>query len=55
MIRPGGLAIGLFETLWSAYLPIGGRDLALCVVLVLFITLRPHGLLGAAPPVKVSS
>ena len=55
MIRPGGLAIGLFETLWSAYLPIEGRDLALFVVLVLFITLKPEGLFGAAPPLKVTS
>ena len=51
----GGLAIGLFETLWSAYLPIEGRDLALFVVLVLFITLKPEGLFGAAPPLKVTS
>jgi branched-chain amino acid transport system permease protein len=51
----GGLAIGLFETLWTAYLPIEGRDLALFVVLVLFITLKPEGLFGAAPPLKVTS
>jgi branched-subunit amino acid ABC-type transport system permease component len=51
----GGLAIGLFETLWSAFLPIEGRDLALFVVLILFITLRPEGLFGAAPPLKVPS
>ena len=38
----GGLAIGLFETLWSAYLPIDGRDLALHVLLVLLIVLGPE-------------
>jgi branched-chain amino acid transport system permease protein len=48
----GGLAIGLFETLWSAYLPIEGRDLALFVLLVLFIVLRPEGLFGASPPLR---
>jgi branched-chain amino acid transport system permease protein len=51
----GGLAIGLFETLWSAYLPIEGRDLALFVVLVLFIVFRPEGLFGAAVPLKATS
>ena len=35
----GGLAIGAFETLWSATLPIAGRDMAVYVLLVLAIVL----------------
>jgi branched-chain amino acid transport system permease protein len=42
----GGIAIGAFETLWSAYLPIEGRDLALYLVLVGVIVLRPSGFAG---------
>jgi branched-subunit amino acid ABC-type transport system permease component len=42
----GGVAVGLFETLWSAYWPIEGRDMALYVALVLFLIYRPGGLLG---------
>ncbi len=51
----GGLAIGLFETLWSAYLPIEGRDLALFTLLVLFIVLRPEGLFGASPSLRTGA
>lgn len=46
----GGLAVGLFETLWSAYLPIEARDMALYVVLVVFLILRPGGFLGIRDP-----
>jgi branched-chain amino acid transport system permease protein len=42
----GGFAVGLFETLWSAYLPIDARDIALYVALVVFLIFRPGGLLG---------
>jgi branched-chain amino acid transport system permease protein len=42
----GGFIIGLFETVWSAYLPIEGRDVALYVALVVFLIYRPGGLLG---------
>jgi branched-chain amino acid transport system permease protein len=42
----GGLAIGAFETLWSAYLPIDARDLALYLVLIGVIVLRPNGFAG---------
>lgn len=48
----GGLAIGVFETLWSAWLPIEGRDLALYAILMMTIVLRPDGLLGSAPPLE---
>ncbi|MGO4570955.1 branched-chain amino acid ABC transporter permease [Microvirga sp. 2TAF3] len=42
----GGVAVGLFETAWSAYLPIEGRDMALYVALVVFLIFRPGGFLG---------
>ncbi|WP_175493900.1 branched-chain amino acid ABC transporter permease [Microvirga guangxiensis] len=42
----GGFIIGLFETVWSAYLPIEGRDVALYTALVVFLIFRPGGLLG---------
>jgi branched-chain amino acid transport system permease protein len=44
----GGLAIGLFETAWSALLPIAARDPALYAVLVVVLILRPGGLFGFA-------
>jgi branched-chain amino acid transport system permease protein len=48
----GGLLIGLFETMWSAYAGLAYRDAAVFTVLVLVLVFRPQGLLGAAlPPV----
>lgn len=44
----GGLAIGLFEAVWSAYLPIEQRDLAVLLLLAVTLVLRPGGLLGHA-------
>lgn len=47
----GGLCIGLFESLWSAYWPIEARDGATLAVLVLVLVLRPGGLFAMpAPP-----
>ncbi|MBB4040909.1 branched-subunit amino acid ABC-type transport system permease component [Microvirga flocculans] len=46
----GGFAVGLFETLWSAYLPIELRDMALYGALVVFLIFRPGGLLGFRDP-----
>jgi branched-chain amino acid transport system permease protein len=46
----GGFAVGLFETLWSAYLPIEIRDMALYMALVVFLIFRPGGLLGFRDP-----
>ena len=43
----GGLVIGAAEAGWSALFPIDDRDLAVYALLVLFIALRPSGLLGA--------
>lgn len=42
----GGLLIGLFEGVWSAYLPIVHRDIAVYALLSVFLVLRPGGLLG---------
>jgi branched-chain amino acid transport system permease protein len=42
----GGLIIGAVETSWSALFPIDYRDLAVYGLLVIFIALRPAGLLG---------
>ncbi|MBM6595513.1 branched-chain amino acid ABC transporter permease [Microvirga pudoricolor] len=42
----GGVAVGLFETFWSAYLPIEGRDIALYGALAVFLIFRPGGFLG---------
>lgn len=46
----GGFIIGLFETIWSAYLPIEARDVALYAALVVFLIFRPGGLLGFQDP-----
>jgi branched-chain amino acid transport system permease protein len=42
----GGLAIGTFETLWSAYFPIEMRDVALYASLIAVLVFRPGGLVG---------
>ena len=42
----GGLAIGLLETFWSAYLSLAYKDIAIFALLALFLILRPNGLLG---------
>jgi branched-chain amino acid transport system permease protein len=46
----GGLLIGLFETLWSAYAGLAYKDAAVFAVLVLVLLVRPQGLLGAPLP-----
>ncbi len=42
----GGLIIGAVEAGWSAVFPIDDRDLAVYALLVIFIALRPSGLVG---------
>ena len=42
----GGLLVGLFEALWSAYFDIDYRDFVVFGLLALLLTLRPRGLLG---------
>ena len=42
----GGLVVGAAEAGWSALFPIDDRDVAVYALLILFIALRPSGLLG---------
>lgn len=42
----GGVALGLFEALWSATMPIESRDIAVYAVLALVLILRPGGFFG---------
>ncbi len=42
----GGLAIGAVEACWSGFFPINDRDIAVYALLVIFIALRPSGILG---------
>ncbi|MFL5225811.1 MAG: branched-chain amino acid ABC transporter permease, partial [Microvirga sp.] len=42
----GGLAIGLFETVWSMLMPIDARDIALYSVLIAVLVFRPGGFFG---------
>ncbi|WP_237480929.1 branched-chain amino acid ABC transporter permease [Lichenibacterium dinghuense] len=46
----GGIGIALVEAAWSAYFPVGDRDLAVDVLLVLALVVRPGGLLGSREP-----
>ena len=49
----GGLLLGLAETSWSALFPIEFRELAVFILLVLLMVVRPSGLFGfndALPP-----
>jgi len=49
----GGLAIGLIETLWSAYLPAEYKDVAAFSVLIVVLIFMPTGLLGRPEVEKV--
>lgn len=42
----GGLVIGMFETLWSAWLDGDWRDVGVFALLIAVLVFRPHGLLG---------
>lgn len=46
----GGLAVGLFETLWSAAMPIDARDIALYTALIAVLIFRPGGFFGIGDP-----
>ena len=50
----GGLVIGGVEAGWSALFPIDDRDLAVYALLIVFIALRPSGLLGTRDTVTHS-
>jgi ABC-type uncharacterized transport system permease subunit len=43
----GGLLVGAVEAGWSGIFPIDDRDIAVYALLILFIALRPTGLLGS--------
>ena len=48
----GGLVIGACEVGWSALFPIDDRDIAIYALLIVFIGLRPRGLLGSPDSVR---
>ncbi|TGS43762.1 MULTISPECIES: branched-chain amino acid ABC transporter permease LivH [unclassified Mesorhizobium] len=49
----GGLLIGLIEAFWSGYFSVEYKDVAVFVVLILVLTLKPSGLLGRPDIEKV--
>jgi branched-chain amino acid transport system permease protein len=49
----GGLLIGVIEALWSAYMSIQYKDVAVFAILIAVLTLRPAGLLGRAEIEKI--
>jgi branched-chain amino acid transport system permease protein len=51
----GGVLLGGAESIWSALFPIEFRDLAIFVLLVLLLVLRPTGLLGSREPAPYAS
>ena len=46
----GGILLGSLEAVWSALFPIEFRDLAVFIVFVVLLVLRPAGLLGERDP-----
>ena len=50
----GGLVVGAAEAGWSALFPIDDRDIAVYALLIVFIGLRPYGLLGTRDNVTQS-
>lgn len=46
----GGLLIAAVETLWSAYLPAAGRDVAVFALLAVVLVFRPSGLFALTSP-----
>ena len=46
----GGVLIGAIEQVWSALFPIEFRDLAVFILLVVLLVLRPNGLFGWREP-----
>jgi branched-subunit amino acid ABC-type transport system permease component len=51
----GGVLLGGAEALWSALFPIEFRDLAIFVLLVMLVMLRPSGLFGVSEPLPKST
>ena len=44
----GGLVIGLIEAFAGFYLPVGFKDIAACVVVLVMLVVKPSGLFGGA-------
>ena len=49
----GGITIGLIELFSGAYLPLGVKDVAAYVVLLLVLAIRPQGMFGTVGRKKV--
>jgi branched-chain amino acid transport system permease protein len=49
----GGLIIGITENLAGVYLPIGWKDIAAYLILILVLMIRPEGLFGIQEKKKV--
>jgi branched-chain amino acid transport system permease protein len=49
----GGVTIGLIELFSGAYLPLGVKDVAAYVVLLLVLAIRPQGMFGTIGRKKV--
>lgn len=49
----GGLIIGVTESLAGVYLPIGWKDVAAWIILILVLIVRPYGLFGGERKKKV--
>ena len=49
----GGLIIGLTESLAGVYLPVGWKDIAAYIILILVLIVRPQGLFGIQEKKKV--
>ena len=49
----GGVVLGLIEALAAFYLSSDYKDLFAFAILMLMLVVRPQGLLGRIPPVKV--
>ena len=49
----GGLIIGITENLAGVYLPIGWKDVAAYLILILVLMIRPEGLFGIQEKKKV--
>ena len=48
----GAVLIGLTETMWTAYLTLGYRDIAVFLLLAAMVIFRPNGIVGAARPLQ---
>jgi branched-chain amino acid transport system permease protein len=46
----GGMVLGIFEALWSAYFGLDYKDVAILGLLMLILLLRPNGLFGRPAP-----